>query len=439
MKKFIMLSALVAATSTAFVACSSDDDLAQQPKAPETTIDNGSSQGTPFSVNPSSGATRADRYGSSAWGNYVDNTTPYVDCFKLYGKQSGLDAWVDNVVFTRAKTGENANIWGPSLTQSTPVASLSWPSGYTTGESPIKKSAVATNFYAITDNNIFAGNHATNPDGIDGVSQWMNTEGSFTYTLQPTTVEVSWEDTGNPGALLDQEISIVDPAKMRDLMYATTTKTEADVTDGQLPLQFHHALSGLSIKAKFLSHGEYDSDPDANGWAKIKAVYVCGLNTTGTFTMTPSSGTGAWSGLGTSKIYYYAIPDAGGRKIDVQDETNDNKTNPAITELVPAGQWLALPQPVTACGIDYSGALPTTGAYVILKLEDFQDEGTDFFLFYPISTTLNAGKNRVITIDIAQGRDPAYNTDDPLYCDLFYNPSQAGGSGSREFSMDEEK
>lgn len=412
------------AVGTAFVACSSDDDLVQQaPVVPEENVE----KGTPFSVMPYSGATRATLFNSNAWDGTNDN---FVECFKLYGKQADLTAWMKNVVFTRS---DKDAAWVAARDDDGAVASLTWPKD--DGETPlVKESEITTDFYAITDNAI-----STTDNSLTGVNPWMSPEGSFTYTLQTTQASIPWEDLDNPGSLISTGVTFVDPAKMRDLMYATTTKTEADVTDGQLPLQFHHALSGLSIQAKFLSNGEYDSDPDANGWAKVKAVFVCGLNTTGTFTMTPSSGTGAWSALGTAKYYYYAIPDAGGRKIDVQAETNDNKANPAITELVPAGQWLALPQTVTACGIDYSNALPTTGAYVILMLEDFQNTGTDFFLFYPISTTLNAGKNRVITIDIAQGRDPYYNTEDPNYCDLFYHPSEAGGSGSREFSMDEEK
>ena len=449
MKKFIVLSALVAATSTAFVACSSDDDLAQQPKAPETIVDNGSSKGTPFSVNPSSGATRAVRYGSSAWGNYdSEHPTNFVDCFKLYGKQSGLDAWINNVVFTRAKTGAEANIWGPSLTQSTPVASLSWPSGYTTGESPIKKSEVATNFYAITDNNIFAGNHATKPDGIDGVSQWMNTEGSFGYSLQTTHATIPWDNSqSNPGEISDQDITFIDRANIRDLMYATTTKKEADVTSGQLPLAFHHALSGLSIQAKFLSNGEYKTDASKNGYAMIKAVAICGLNTSGTFTMNPSTGLGAWSGLGTKVNYYYAIPDAGGRKISVEnDQDADVVANPTITELVPAGEWLMVPQEistsatadVTPWDYSYSGVLPDASsfAYIVVILADKKELDTDFTLCFPLNTKLNAGKNRVITIDIAQGRYASWDFDDDNVSDLFYEPSTI--VTSRQFDFGEE-
>ncbi len=423
MKKVILLMAACVAVGTAFVACSSDDDLVQQaPVVPEENVN----EGTPFSVMPYSGATRATLFNSNAWDGTNDN---FVECFKLYGKQADLTAWMKNVVFTRSAKDA---AWVAARDADGPVASLTWPKD--DGETPLKESEITTDFYAITDNAI-----STTDNSLTGVNPWMSPEGSFTYALQPTSVNISWEDTGNPGSLDNQDIQIVDPAELRDLMYATTSKMESETTDGKLPLQFHHALSGLTIQAKFLSDGEYDSDPTENGWAKVKAVAFCGLNTVGTFAMTPSTGLGAWSDLGTQCMYYYAIPDVGGKKFDVQAQTNENKANPAIQTLVPAGEWLAIPQTATACSIAYTNALPTTGAYIVLIVEDFQDEGTDFPLFYPISTTLNAGKNRVITIDIAEGRDPYYHTKNPAECDLFYSPSQAGGSGSREFAMDEEE
>ena len=177
MKKFIMLSALVAATSTAFVACSSDDDLAQQPKAPETIVDNGSSEGTPFSVMPTSGTTRAVRYGSSAWDGTSDT---YVNCFKLYGKQGTADPWVKNVVFTRSSKSAN---WIPARDDDGTVSSLTWPVD-DPATTEVVESATATNFYAITDNAI---KDQANSNALDYVSEWMNTEGSFTYTLPKTT------------------------------------------------------------------------------------------------------------------------------------------------------------------------------------------------------------------------------------------------------------
>ena len=61
MKKFIMLSAVMAAVSTAFVACSSNDDLAQAPAVPEENV----SEGTPLVINVVD-ATRGTDYTTSS-------------------------------------------------------------------------------------------------------------------------------------------------------------------------------------------------------------------------------------------------------------------------------------------------------------------------------------------------------------------------------------
>ena len=97
MKKFIVLTAILAAASTAFVACSSDDDLAQQPKAPETIVD--SPKGTPFSLSVSAD-TRSTLYNANAW----DKTdgVPWVKEIKIYGNQADIsNIWMNSVVFKR--------------------------------------------------------------------------------------------------------------------------------------------------------------------------------------------------------------------------------------------------------------------------------------------------------------------------------------------------
>ena len=453
MKKFIVLSALAAVASMAFVACSSDDDLAQQPKAPETIVDNGSSQGTPFSVNPSSDATRADRYGSSAWGNYDgEHPTDFVDCFKLYGKQEGLSAWIDNVVFTRDKTGAKANIWGPNRNSTSNITSLNWPTDDT--GTLVKESAVATKFYAITDNAI---TDLANGNNVTGVTSWMGTEGQFDYASPKTTAEVLWDDPdkdgstfGVPGTFDTREKTIVDRTQIRDLMYATTTMTEEDVTDGELPLPFHHALSGLSIRAQYISHGEYNSNAADNGYATVKAVYVCGLNTSGTFTMNPVNteepvvqshgGTGAWSAQGIPSIYYYELPGEGETFYCI-DNTAANVANPSNRKtIVPIGEWLVIPQTTTAkaWSMDYdTGFLPnpSTTAYIILDIVDKLQAPDHLFLCYPLDTTFNPGKTRVITVDIAQGR--CCDLQDSGKCALYYIPGDV--ITSRQFEMDFEE
>ena len=421
MKKVILLMAACVAVGTAFVACSSDDDLVQQtPVVPEENVN----EGTPFSVMPYSGTTRATLYNSDAWDG--TNAT-YVNCFKLYGAQGTAEPWVNDVVFTRSS---KSAAWVAERDADGAVASLKWPVD-NPATTEVVESATATDFYAITDNAI---KDQANNNALDYVSSWMNPVGSFTYTLPTEGVNIDWEDTSNPGALEPTNVTVVKNAGLKDLMVATASHKESDpeVDNGALPLAFKHALAGLTIEAKFLSHGEYDSNPLQNGWAKVKAVAICGLKTSGTHAI----GTG-WNTLSTPVNYYYEL--ATPEKFDVQDETDANKANPTTKTLVAAGNWLVIPQTTTPWDISFnSGQLPNpaTCAYVILKIEDFKNEGTDFFLCYPLNTTLHAGKNRTIVIDIAQGRDYSYNTNDPNKCDMYYDPATVFG-GSREFEMDE--
>ncbi|MCR5512768.1 MAG: hypothetical protein K6F43_04290 [Prevotella sp.] len=436
MKKFIMLSAVMAAVSTAFVACSSDDDLALAPAVPEETVID-TPKGTPFSVMPYSGATRADLYNKDAWDGTNDN---FVSCFKLNGRQGTADPWVNDVVFTRSS---KSAAWVAERDADGAISSLKWPKD-NPATTEVVESATATDFYAITDNAI---KDQANNNALDYVTNWMNPVGSFTYTLPAELVKIVWEDTNNPGSLTtgyldpsdpdyveNPDVNIIKNADLKDLMVATVSHKESDaeVVDGALPLAFKHALAGLTIQAKFLSHGEYDSNSTQNGWAKVKAVAVCGLNTSGPYTF----GTG-WGTLSTPVNYYYELTTP--EKFDVQDETDANKANPTTKTLVAAGNWLVIPQTTTPWDISYNSGLlpnPATCAYVILKLEDFKNVGTDFFLCYPLNTTLHAGKNRTIVIDIAQGRDYSYNTDDPDKCDMYYHPATIFG-GAREFKMDE--
>ncbi len=454
MKKFIMLSAVLAAVSTAFVACSSDDDLAQAPAVPEESVVD-TPQGTPFSVNPSSGATRAIRYGSSAWNG---NSDTYVNCFKLYGNQTDLsNVWVKNVVFTRSAKDA---AWVADRDDDGSVASLNWPKDKEATPA-IVESDKSTDFYAITDNAIKG---QGDDNELTGVTSWLTLSqttgespvniGTFHYSLQTKEQAIPWIDTSYPGLLTnfddtdgtpDPEIEIVDPAddKLLDLMYATTSKKESETTNGQLPLQFHHALSGLSVQAKFLSK----ADLGAGGWAIVKAVTICGLKTAGDFTMTPSAGTGAWSSQATLVNYHYELPTA--KKLDAEDDQDDDVVaNPTTKELVPVGEWLVIPQTTTPWNLSYNNALlpnAANGAYIILRVEEYKNEGLESFLIFPLNTKLNAGKNRVITVDIAQGREYYASTNEnashnPKICDLHFQPSQASGSTnpSREYTMDEE-
>jgi hypothetical protein len=108
--------------------------------------------------------------------------------------------------------------------------------------------------------------------------------------------------------------------------------------------------------------------------------------------------------------------------------------------LVPKGEWLVVPQTTTPWDKSYNSDLlpvPANGAYIILRVDEYKNPGFESFLLFPLNTSFNAGKNRVITVDVAQGREYYSDSNTAGVCDLHFQPSQAGG-GSRQLDMDGE-
>ena len=397
MKKILVMSALVA-ISAAFVACSNENDLVQQaPVVPEETV-----VGTPFTI--STGAdTRATLYNANAWDK--SNSTTWVSDLKLYGKQGSNDPWMNSVVFHReAYDGD----WAPnrSATEAS-LASVNWPTADKT---------TPTSFYAITDNAIGAGTTAA----IAGVSEWMSTPGSFTYT-QPTATGYTWDTENDPYVFDVVSKSYVNAGNLTDVMVATTSKSEDDVTNGTLPLEFKHLLSGLSIKVKFKS----DDALSAGAAAEINAVMVRGLYTAGTYTF----GSG-WSGQSGDDICYYksfATP------ISLVAEAESSTSEP--TPLVGAGEWLVIPQQTTpwdetADTEHFPGAKAGRQmAYIALYIRDVSP-GTDDTVpvYFPLDATFNAAKNKTITLELSLGRDIWLDSDFDGKADYQFEPSQTDGN-----------
>ena len=397
MKKILVLSAL-AAVSTAFVACSSNDDLVQQaPEVPEETV-----VGTPFTI--STGAdTRATLYDAKALDK--SNSTTWVSDLKLYGKQGSNDPWMNSVIFHR--DAYNAD-WAPN--RSADEASLStvnWPTADKT---------TPTTFYAITDNAIGTGTTAA----IAGVSEWMSTPGSFTYT-QPTATGYTWDTETDPYEFDVVDKNYVDADNLTDVMVATTEKNEAATTSGTLPLEFKHLLSGLSIKVKFKS----DDALSAGAAAEINAVMVRGLYTAGTYTF----GTG-WSGQSGDDMCYYksfATP------IPLVAEAEASTTLPV--SLVNAGEWLVIPQTTTpwdetADTEHMPGAKAGRQmAYIALYIRDVSP-GTDDTVpvYFPLDATFNAAKNKTITLELSLVRDIWLDSDTDGKADYQFEPSQTDGN-----------
>lgn len=392
MKKILVLSAL-AAVSTAFVACSSNDDLVQQaPEVPEETV-----VGTPFTI--STGAdTRATLYNANAWDK--SNSTTWVSDLKLYGKQGSNDPWMNSVIFHR--DAYNAD-WAPNRSASeASLSTVNWPTADKT---------TPTSFYAITDNAIGTGTTAA----IAGVSEWMSTVGSFVYTLPTTTGDILWyKDNGYDFSNdVYNSYTYVTDAALTDLMVASAES--AETANGVLSLAFTHALAGLTIKAIFAS----DAEASNSASATVKSVMVCGLNGAGTYTFGAAT---PW--VSNTKVnYYYELPTPKPFAAEVESGTHTPE------EIVPAGTWLAIPQTVTAWDekLPGTGTYPTEGAYIAVRIHDSTYD-LDYILCYPLATTLNAAKNRVITINIADGRDVFGGEDQDegnSFASHFYTPAQS--------------
>ena len=391
------MMAAFAAAGAAFTACSSDDTLATQ-QTPEAPV----VKGTPFKVSAfAEGTTRATRYNSDAWDGTNDET--WVSNIKVWGKQpTSENLWMNNVVFERETyDGE----WSPVRNNDGNIASLSWPT--TNTDEP-------TTFYAITDNAIGAA--TGNP--VTGVNPWMSTAGEFEYTMPSTTSSIKWSES-NSYAFDQIETGLVDNSKVNDLMVANISVKESGTTEGTLPLAFSHILSGLTIKAKFVNEDGrryYDEENEemVGYLAKIKGIKVCGLNTSGTYII----GSG-WSSLNTTSYCYYK--DLSSQNIQLDAEATLTNT----VTLVSAGEWLVIPQTTTPWDLTTDKTFSSLkNAYIGIYIED--ENESELVLYYPLSTTFNPGKNKVLTIEIGDGRDVFSDSEGDGYADYQFEPGQAG-------------
>ena len=425
MKKFIMLSAVMAAVSTAFVACSSDDDLAQAPAVPEETV----SEGIPFSVVAfNTDDTRAVRY--NADGEGFDPTTgatptaasaPYdfVRSFKLYGMQEGAsEPWIKNLIFART-AADGKFLPARENDGSAFVGSLTWPTTNTDK---------ATTFYAITDNDIATGSGNT----INNVT-WNPGSGNFTYTMPTTSETIDYIEYSDQLDVISSSETIVDADALRDLMVATAEKTAATAPTNAVSLSFDHVMSGLAINAWFVS-GQADLVVPAT--VSIKSVMVCGLKGTSTYTF------GSGFGDKTIPVIYYKkfSPAISATKQPVWDDP-DKKTGPhwddnhTLYELVKPGEWLVIPQECTPWdrSVNDDDFPSMTGAFISLLIND---GNKDALISFPLTTNaahkldvtntplsdlpqkiaFNAGKTRTININIALGREHALTSGTADFC-----------------------
>ena len=420
MKKFIMLSALVAATSTAFVACSSDDDLAQQPKAPETI-------GTPVKVVLD--GTRA---------NLDNTTTANLSSFQLYGIQQTptKNFWMDNVKFT--KSGSD---WGST-------SNPTWP---------VSNKDVVTNFYGFADG-VTDGVPAGLTPSIDADAQ------SFTFTFgdgaESTQYHSIYTQTyidGLSGGLKNNrqntrnsQVStqtVLDNNNLTDLL-VTYDGLESgkdqisgvEGTDGSVNLNFKHALSNLVIKAMFVGDQVKYYWPDGTQFW-IEWIRVYGLYTSGTYTF----GSG-WTFGGTDNMVVYqkvfgeedsATPDprwtmevtpyATYTALDAAGKKATYKT------IVGPGEFMVIPQDYSSrayVGYQTPNVAPVTdGTQCMIELYGYFKTPADAAVdkgnknYFPLKVTSNtfvAGKQQVVVLDLTE----MLNVDGGHVAE----PSQAGGN-----------
>ncbi len=501
MKKVILLMAACVAVGTAFVACSSDDDLVQQaPVVPEENMD--TPKGTPFSLSVSAD-TRATLYNADAWDGTDVGDGKWVSEIKIYGKQTqATSAWMKSAVFTR--DAYNSNTW--TITRDATSTSPTTPTWPVTdaNATPATDSSDPTDFYAITDNAIGSTKEAT----ISNVGAWMTTPGTFTYTMATTNGPVPHidivsgtgylEDTDkNTSDVDDPYVDYVDTSELKDLMVAKATTTEP--VDGKLTLPaFTHVLAGLNIKLIFRNDGVI-SNAQGNHQAVIHYIKIMGLNTSGTYNFN-AAGTAVdpyWTDLAGAdgSCYYkkfdsYQLVDSNETEYDEASDTEDvtdfpddatltksdiykiyrkeigtdvytykkavsRMTIPAVAEsTTPAAAdnnfwlvsktdpWMVIPQKTT--DHKWDGAKCTSNnyieagkVYVVLGILD--DQYTDDVeVFLPLDTEFVAGTNKTLRLDLGQFRD-LYADAKPVdgNADYYFIPSDTNGQARGYDFIDE--
>ena len=432
MKKLLVMSAL-AVVSTAFVACSNENDLVQQkPDVPEEEL-----MGTPFTVTAFSGEndTRAVRYGAD--GKEVNSGTGWISEIKIWGSQlETSNNWLDAVVFSRSDA--SSTTWAPARNKNgVAVNTINWPT---------ENTDKATTFYGITDGNIT--NASNNP--LNGVTENF-ANGKIVYN--PATIEIDhyadgyenqddgfaygWVQAADPGSEISN-FTVVDNTKINDLMVATLERVKT--SDGSVPMAFEHALCGLYVTAKFcpVNQGWVNNTVERLSKFTILGIRLHGIATGGTYTF----GSGWSDYTGTTGMYYHGlgiVENGGGVTVNAEATT----ATPHQETIVPSGTWLIVPQSVTGWNCSYNSSnLPAddSGAYLEILYTNanmLPEEYAAGIALYPLPTmTFEAGHNYRLVIDVEKVRTPMLDGakddgDDGSdgKCDFIFKPVKSGGAG----------
>ena len=268
MKKFIMLSALVAATSTAFVACSSDDDLAQQPKAPETTVE----EGTPLVVKVLD-ATRGTDWTNGAGANPLDKFTLFATANGSTTRWSGALGDRTNPTPATPTNSRGTLFENDGSGNFAPTSTINWQDG-------------RWDFYALSDATFSEEyiNPSKPTDGVQDAEHLDAASRSFSYTV------------------------LTNYNAQTDLLVAEAIDKQK--SGGNVDLQFYHGLAQIGqITLNFANLGQ----DNTAFFFIIKSITIHGLKGTGTYTFPASwSSTtyndGTWAPLdGSEPVEGYHI------------------------------------------------------------------------------------------------------------------------------------
>ena len=288
-KKILFLSALAAA-STAFIGCSSDENLAEVPEVIEEPTATPEDEGTPLVVK------LVDGNGTRG----TDWTAITLPSFALYSvKNGGSERWLGNysdagvsegTVFTNQEDPETG-----ALTGDFSAGSVKWKDGN-------------WDFYALSD-----ATFASESDGSGGTqdAEHLDAEGgrNFTYVVN--------NDYNAQTDLLVAEV-------------VNQSKSTPTVS-----LSFQHALA--QIGQITFSFGELEEDNSDKYWI-IKSITLHNLNSQGTYTFpeTWSGSTGndgTWSNLSLPTSYHIELPqfeldDYNNYKIFTETVDDEDEPNP---------------------------------------------------------------------------------------------------------------
>ena len=316
MKKMVFMAAFVAAC-TAFVACSSDDDLVQQkPDVPEESVE----EGIPMTVKVADLASRG-----------TDLTTSTLENFTLYSTMTS--AWTTGKLFGKDAGGN----W-------TTNSDLSWPDDNT------------YTFFGISDVDNLAD---LDDDSHKDVPVVTASTCSFNYAMPQ---EEKASDPGNYWC---------NSENLPDLLIAKTAcSSKSGDPAGTLTVEFQHALAqvtGIRVYANAarLAAKDYKDTPTYR--FRINGIRLGGLKSVGTYTFDEAT---PWAVSGDDTEF--TIPLTASELTYAKTTfTPGTKDDGILLPLTDGGLYLIPQTAVGAIGSNGSGGYQVDGAYAELDAQVF--------------------------------------------------------------------